>query len=201
MSIVLCLVWYVLMYILMWEEILRVISGSARGHKLKCIQGMNTRPTQDRVKESVFNIIMDCIDESIVLDLFSGTGNLGIEALSRGAKFSVMVENSFSCVQVIKENLIHTKLNDKAKVINMDVIMSLKSLNQKFDLIFMDPPYNKNLIIPTLNEIYSNEILSDNGLIIIERSVKDDISGNLFSVLKEKKYGDTIVSFLQKDLK
>lgn len=178
---------------------MRVIAGSAKGHKLKSIQGLNTRPTQDRVKESIFNIIIDYISDSTVLDLFSGTGSLAIEALSRGAKFAVLVDNNYLCVKVIKENLIHTKFQDKAKVIKDDVISAIKKMkiNNKFDIIFMDPPYNEGKIIPTLNEIFNNKILTENGLIVVERSKNDILTDIPFRVMREQRYGDTIVSFLK----
>lgn len=177
---------------------MRVISGSAKGHRLKCIQGLNTRPTQDRVKESIFNIIMNYIEDANVLDLFSGTGNLGIESLSRGSQFSAMIEKNPACVKIINENLVHTKLNDRAKVICDDVITSIKKLNNKFDIVFMDPPYNKGLIIPTLIQIYNNDILNDNGLIVIERDKKDSLDDSPFETVREQTYGETVVSFLKK---
>jgi 16S rRNA (guanine(966)-N(2))-methyltransferase RsmD len=177
----------------------RIIAGSAKGHRLKSLEGMNTRPTQDRVKESVFNIIMNYIAESKVLDFFSGTGNLGIEALSRGASHGVLVDKNPVCVKIIKENLIHTKLEDKAKVICEDVNSALKRLKgQKFDLIFLDPPYNKGHIEPTLFGIFENDRLDSDGLVVVERAKKDEIPENQnYQVVREQVYGDTVVSFLK----
>ena len=178
---------------------LRVISGSAKGHKLKCIKGLNTRPTTDRVKESVFNIIISYIYDSSVLDLFSGTGNLAIEALSRGAKSAVLVDNNPLCIKIINQNLEYTKLKSKAKVICEDVNLAVKKLKSKFDIIFIDAPYNKGYIIPVLNQIYNNDVLSDNGLIVVEREVKDEIADHIdFNIVREQNYGGTVVTFLTK---
>lgn len=177
---------------------MRVIAGSAKGHRLKCIKGLNTRPTADRVKESIFNIITNYIQDSNVLDLYSGTGNFAIEALSRGARFAVLVDNNFLCVRIINENLRHTKLEDRAKVLQSDVIPAINILKDRFDIIFMDPPYHKGNIIPTLDQIHRCGILNDNGLIIVERSKDDQINdNNLFNIVREVDYGSTIVSFLK----
>lgn len=177
---------------------MRVISGSAKGHRLKCIQGLNTRPTGDRVKESVFNIIKNYIPDAKVLDLFSGTGNLSIESLSRGAKSAVMVDNNPQCIKIINENLEHTRLNDKSKVLKQDVISAIKNINDKFDIIFMDPPYNKGHLIPVLNQICNSDILNDDGLIVIERDKKDLLEDIAFDIVREEQYGETVVSFLKK---
>lgn len=178
---------------------MRVISGTAKGHKLKCIKGSNTRPTQDRIKESIFNIIMQYIKDSLVLDLFSGTGSLGIEALSRGAKFSIMVDNNPLCVKVINENLDHTKLSDKAKVICGDCISLIRRINESFDIIFMDAPYNRGLVIPALEQIGKHNMLNPNGITIVERDIEDEIQDNIyFEVFREEFYGHTAVSFLRK---
>lgn len=175
---------------------MRVISGTAKGHSLKCIKGLDTRPTTDRVKESIFNIIAPFITNSKVLDLFSGTGNLAIESLSRGAEFSVLVESNPQCIKVINQNLEHTKLNDMTKVISGDV-SQIKNINNKFDLIFMDPPYNRGYIIPTINIIFEYGLLDADGIIIIERSKHDIISDIPFEISREQVYGETIVTFLR----
>lgn len=179
---------------------MRVISGTAKGHKLKCIEGINTRPTQDRVKESVFNILMNYIKDSNILDLFSGTGNLAIESLSRGARFAIMVDKNPLCKKIIEENLEHTKLQDKGQVLCQDVLDAIRKLKDKykFDIIFMDPPYSKGNILPTLNEIFNSDILSTNGIIVIEREKKDEIEDSTnYKVVREQVYGNTVVSFLK----
>ena len=127
---------------------MRVIAGSARHLKLKTIEGMGTRPTTDRIKETLFNMLSFYVEDSRFLDLFSGSGGIGIEALSRGAKQAVFVEQNKKAVACIKENLTHTHLSDKAVVMSKDVMTALRLLEdekQTFDYIFMDPPYGKLL--------------------------------------------------------
>jgi len=145
---------------------------------------MNTRPTSARVKESVFNIINEKIYDSNVLDLFSGTGNLGIEALSRGAKLAIFVEQNKECCKIIHENIAKTRLTDNAKILNICVIKWLKSYScdEKFDLVFIDPPYAKELFIETLNILDKINILSDNGCIIVERSAISNLPENLINL-------------------
>lgn len=179
---------------------MRVISGSARGLKLKSPKGMDVRPTTDRVKESLFNIINNYILESFVLDLFSGTGSLGIETLSRGAERCTFVDSSKDSIEIIKENLKNTRFIDKGEVIFSDVINAINKFSvrrDKFDIVFMDPPYLKNLIIPTLKEISKRGILEEDGIIIVEHDIKDVIPDNVDKLYKyrEKKYGNTILSF------
>lgn len=180
--------------------ILRVISGNAKGHKLKTISGTATRPTTDRVKESVFNIISRFIVGARVLDLYSGTGNLGIESLSRGANFATFVDNSKGCLLTIKQNLLHTKLSDKSSIISMDVFVALKKLskeNRKFDIIFLDPPYNKNLADETLKCLVESDIIEQGGMVIVEHGYKEDVPQQVefLKKIRYQKYGDTIVSF------
>lgn len=134
------------------------------------------------------------------MDLYSGTGNLGIEALSRGAKFSVFIDKSPECYNIIMENLIHTKLIEKARVLTREVVPGLSDLSrekEKYDIVFLDPPYNKNLVEETLNTISKAEIINPDGIIIAERDVDDRVPaeiGNLKNV-RNQKYGDTVLSF------
>ncbi|MCX7710671.1 MAG: 16S rRNA (guanine(966)-N(2))-methyltransferase RsmD [Clostridia bacterium] len=177
---------------------LRVISGSARGHKLKTPKGSSTRPTTDRVKESLFNIIAAYIPEAEVLDLFAGTGNLGIEALSRGAANAVFADKSAECVNIIKDNLNHTKLSDKAKVLSGDasmVLMRLKNEGKRFDLIFLDPPYNTGLAQEMLSGIAQYELLKTDGLIVAESDRQDTLPENVgnLRLIRQQKYGDTML--------
>jgi len=126
---------------------MRVIAGSARRLLLKTPLGDNTRPTTDRIKETLFNMIQNEVPGSVFLDLFAGSGAIGIEALSRGADYAVFVENDKNALTCIEENLKHTGLNDKAGIYKQDVFVSLQSLEYKyeFDIVFMDPPYDKEL--------------------------------------------------------
>jgi 16S rRNA (guanine966-N2)-methyltransferase len=181
-------------------NILRVISGMAKGHKLKTLKGNSTRPTSDRVKESLFNIISPYIMDNDVLDLFAGTGSLGIEALSRGARFAAFVDKSTACASVIKENLEHTKFLDKSLVITGEVESSLLRLSRegrKFGIIFVDPPYNKEFIGQTLNSILQNNIMKPDGIVVAERDIEDEIPEEMGSLklVRNQKYGDTILSF------
>lgn len=183
---------------------MRVISGEARGIKLKPQKGMDTRPTSDKVKESVFNILAPYIEDSKVLDLFSGTGNLGIEAISRGASKAYLIEKNRKCYDVIKENVIKTKFDDRIEILIKDACSALKMFSkneEKFDIIFMDPPYLKGFIIPCLEEITELDLLDGDGLIVVEHDIKDDIPetiGNLVR-FKERKYGSTMISFFSKE--
>ncbi len=185
--------------------ILRVISGEAKGHKLKTLKSNLTRPTSDKVKGSIFNIIASMVFDRDVLDLFSGTGNLGIEALSRGARSAVFVDKSRECSQIINENLTHTKLNNKAEVYVMDVCSALCKLSQKgnkFDIIFLDPPYAKGLIDDTLACISGIDVIKPDTLIVAEHDVEDVVSEYIGTLknFRQQKYGDTIISFYRQEV-
>ncbi|MGE4282630.1 MAG: 16S rRNA (guanine(966)-N(2))-methyltransferase RsmD [Clostridia bacterium] len=180
---------------------MRVISGSARGHKLKSLKGMNTRPTADRIKESLFNMIADFLNNAHILDLFAGTGNLGIESLSRGGQFAVFIDKSSEAVEIIKQNLIHTKLTEKAKVYHCDYseyIHRFEKTQRKFDIIFMDPPYSKGFIMSALEKIRKKELLSAKGIIVVERESHDKLPEPLegFEIIKERSYGRTVITII-----
>ncbi len=165
---------------------------------------MATRPTSDRVKEALFNIIAEKIEGSNVLDIFAGSGSLGIEALSRGANRTVFVDKSMECCSIIKENLVHTKLVDKAEVYSTDFNTGIKRLHRdarKFDLIIIDPPYNKNLIQETLKTLTKNDIIEDGGIVVTEHSILDSLQGSIgrLETIDSRKYGDTMVTvFIKK---
>lgn len=185
--------------------ILRVISGEAKGHKLKTLKSNLTRPTSDKVKESVFNIIAPIIFDKDVLDLFAGTGSVGIEALSRGARRAVFVDKSRECYHIIKENLSHTKLTERAEVYAMDVCGVLIKLSQKgdkFDIIFLDPPYGKDFVGETLACIANTNILKPDTLIIAEHDIEDVVpeSVGTLSNFRRQKYGDTIISIYRQEV-
>lgn len=170
---------------------MRVISGSARGKKLITSEGFDVRPTLDRVKESVFNMIAFDIPDACVLDLFSGSGSLGIEALSRGAKECTFIDKSSQSVSVTKKNLEATRLLESAFVLNTDSIEFIKSTSKKFDIIFIDPPYESDLYTKSLSAIKAANILNDDGFIVLEydTEITPDFSTDTFEVIKEKKYG------------
>lgn len=147
---------------------MRVITGSARGRRLKELEGMETRPTTDRVKEGMFNVLQFDIEGRRVLDLFAGTGQLGIECLSRGAVSAVFVDRRADAVKLIRENLKVTELTDRARVVSGDSLEYLKTVREKFDLIFLDPPYEAGLLEPALLQIAGFDILAPHGIIVAE---------------------------------
>ena len=156
---------------------MRVITGTARGRRLKELEGLETRPTTDRVKEGVFNIIQFDIEGRRVLDLFAGTGQLGIEALSRGAASAVFVDQRRDAASIIRENLKLTGLSDRARVVNGEAMAFLSSQRERFDLIFLDPPYAAGLWEPALEAISRFDILSNHGIIICESPCEQDLPG------------------------
>lgn len=170
---------------------MRVISGSARGKKLLCIEGNDVRPTLDRVKESVFNMIAFDLPDAKVLDLFSGSGALGIEALSRGASHCVFTDSAKQSIGVTTKNLEATKFLEQATVINCDSIDYIKKTNEIFDIIFIDPPYESDLYQRSLDEIKSSKILAEDGFIVLEydSELSQPFSTDHFEIVKDKKYG------------
>ena len=151
---------------------MRVITGIARGRKLKELPGMETRPTTDKVKESVFNIVQFDIEGRRVLDLFGGTGQMGIEALSRGAAHCTFVDLRKEAAAVIRENLTHTKLAEQGKVIQGDYLAFLTGCREKFDLIFLDPPYGSGMLEKALTAIAKIDIATENGIIVCESAAE-----------------------------
>ena len=147
---------------------MRVITGSARGRRLKELEGMETRPTTDRVKEGLFNILQCDIAGRRVLDLFAGTGQLGIECLSRGAASAVFVDRRADAVKLVRENLALTGLQDRAGVVQGDSLEYLRALGERFDLVFLDPPYKAGLLEPALEILTGFDILNPHGIIVAE---------------------------------
>lgn len=184
---------------------MRIITGFAKGRKLKCPPGKNIRPTSDRVKESLFNILGSKVTDSIFLDLFAGTGNIGIEALSRGARFCYFVDNSTISIKYIKENLSILGLIKNFKIIQKDANEAVEIFKEniiRFDIIYIDPPYYKNLINEILKKISMYKLLNKNGLIVAEHH-KNDILFDSYETLKKirtQKYGETILSFYKEEL-
>ena len=148
---------------------MRIISGKARGTKLYTLEGTNTRPTLDRVKESIFNIIQNEIEDATVLDLFAGSGAIGLECLSRGAKKAVLCDKSKEAIQIIKRNIQKTHMEEKAQIINADYENCLEKLkNEQFDIIYIDPPYATNYIFKSLEKIKEIGIVKKESIIIVE---------------------------------
>lgn len=182
---------------------MRVISGSARGLKLNCPTGINTRPTLDRVKEALFSMLLPYLNGAAVLDLFAGSGALGIEALSRGADKSYFVDNSDIAIDCIKQNVSAAKFDGSSIISKMNAEHFLKNCNEKFDIIFLDPPYAKGMYENMLRLIDENKCLSEDGIIIAEWDFEIGFSVNLYSfeVIKEKKYGRVGITVLKWGLK
>lgn len=178
---------------------MKIISGYLKGRILEGFNLDGTRPTMDRVKESLFAMIQDEIDGSICLDLFSGSGNLGIEAISQGASRVYLGDYNKKAIQVIKTNLNKLNIEDKCDVILGDFKKILNTLNIKFDLIFLDPPYKTNYIEDAISLITKNDLLRTNGLIICESdSLEKIVYSSEYKQIKEKKYGDKYVVILEK---
>ena len=178
---------------------MKIISGSLKGRIIEGYDIIGTRPTMQRVKESLFATIQNHINNSLVLDLFAGTGNYGIEAISNGSKFVYFNDSNSICTKVIKNNLDKFKVNNY-QILNLDYMKCLKYLNNiKLDLIFLDPPYREDYINKALSYIDEYDMLNDNGLVICEL-INNNLSNNYqhFSIWKEKKYGDKRVIIYKK---
>lgn len=180
---------------------LRVIAGEARSVPLKTIDGLDTRPTTDRVKETLFNLLQNDIYDCKFLDLFAGSGQIGIEALSRGANHATFVEKNKKVVDIINENLSKTKLMDNADVLKKDVLAALPFLGETYDLIFMDPPYALGIEKDVLSSIKEHDVLDEEGQIIIEADLNRDFSFVTdlgYEIIKEKIYKTNKHVFLRR---
>ncbi len=179
---------------------MRVITGSARGRRLKELQGMDTRPTTDKVKEGLFSVIQFDIEGRRVLDLFAGTGQLGIEALSRGAASAVFVEKRMDAVRLIRENLAVCDLTERAHVHAGDALAYLKS-GEKFDLIFLDPPYAMDLLEQALQRIMEFDICRQHGIIVAESAVEKTLPpvAPPYRLYREYRYGKIKLTVYHRD--
>lgn len=182
---------------------MRIIAGSKRRLPLKTVEGKDTRPTTDRIKETLFNMLQNEIYGCYFLDLFAGSGQIGLEALSRGARYAVFVENAKKAAACITENIRFTKSDKESLLLQMDVIAALRSMEGKyqFDIIFMDPPYDKELEREVLEYLKSSSLLKEDTLVITEASLQTDLSyvNELgFTILKEKCYKTNKHIFIQK---
>ena len=179
---------------------MRVIAGTAKGKQLKTPEGMQTRPTTDRVKEALFSIIHFDLPDACVLDLFGGTGQLGIEALSRGAKKAVFVEAREDACRLIRENLKRTGFQDKAQVIRSDYLDYLKHCKETFDIVLLDPPYAEVFLENALKMITEIDILQSGGIIISERPLGKELPWDFEGYIRSKdyKYGKTLLAVYRK---
>ena len=179
---------------------MRVITGKARGVVLKTPDGMATRPTADRVKEALFNIIQFEVPAAKVLDLFGGTGQLGIEALSRDAKSATFVDEREDACRLIKENLKRTKLESQGRVVRSDYLAFLKTCREKFNIILLDPPYAEVFLENALKMITEIDILETSGIIVAERPVGKDLPWDFPGYVRSRdyKYGRTLITIYRK---
>ena len=180
---------------------MRVITGTARGVQLKTPEGIQTRPTSDRVKEALFSIIQFDVPGKRVLDLFGGTGQLGIEALSRGAKSAVFVDAGDKACKLIRENLHRCKMDNNAQIIRANYLQYLQTCRDKFGLIFLDPPYAEVFLENALKKITEIDILESGGIIVAERPVGKDLPWDFpgYTRSKDYKYGNTLLTLYRKD--
>lgn len=183
---------------------MRIIGGSAKGHKLSLPKGRLIRPTTDRVREALFNILAPRIHGAAFLDLFCGSGSVGLEALSRGASLVVFVDNDSRSIATMKENLKKTGLPDEAVFVRKgDATQALNALDKKgysFDIVFMDPPYAKGFVEPTLSLIGNTSLLRQDGLVVVEYGLGEEIPQRVGSLQLEsfRQYGDSFLSFFRR---
>lgn len=174
---------------------MRIISGSRRGHKLHEFTGQDVRPTTDRVKESIFNLVQGYVPSSRVLDMYAGSGALSFEALSRGAAYAVLLDNDPKSIEIIRKNVSELGFYEMCQIRNISCFDYAKSTNDSFDVIFLDPPYNKGLIEPTLMAIAENNLLNPDGIIVLESDntdFKSEFSG--LEMIKQRRYGRTFIT-------
>ena len=180
---------------------MRVITGKARGVQLKTPDGMTTRPTSDRVKEALFSIIQFEIPGAKVLDLFGGTGQLGIEALSRGAKSATFVDAGEPACRLIRENLKRTRLEADGKVLRSDYLQFLNHCREQYNIIFLDPPYAEVFLETALKKITEIDILASGGIIVAERPLGKELPWDFegYTRSKDYKYGNTLLTVYRKE--
>lgn len=179
---------------------MRVVSGTARGLKLESIEGLDTRPTLDNVKEAVFSMLFDKVHDANVLDLFAGSGALGIEALSRGSASCVFCDKSDKSVAVIKKNCEKARVSEKSIILKNDFkecLSYLESKKEKFDIIFLDPPYADGFLDEALNMIFDLSLLSPGGVAVAEFDSGTDVDIQHYNLLKDKKYGRVCINILE----
>ncbi|MCD6353787.1 MAG: 16S rRNA (guanine(966)-N(2))-methyltransferase RsmD [Proteobacteria bacterium] len=179
---------------------MRIIGGKLKGRRLQACKGRFVRPTSDKIREAIFDIIAPFLSGGVVLDLFAGTGGVGIEALSRGMERTVFVEKDSRVIPILKKNIIGCQLEDRVEVISRSVSAGIKIIslrNEKFKLIFLDPPYQENLVERTLEEIWEANLLSKGGIVIAEHSTREMV-GKYYGKLAGydcRRYGNTLLSF------
>lgn len=185
---------------------MRIVAGEFRGRRLHSPKNINIRPTSDRVREAIFNIIMPYLPDARVLDLFAGTGALGLEALSRGAAQAVFVDENLEAIRLILENVKICGVQDRAEIIHGQVDRVIRRFTRqgqmitRFQVVFLDPPYGKGYVERTINSL--THLTSDTGLVVAEHHAKDSLPLQLgdWALSRERKYGDTKVSFYMREI-
>jgi len=185
---------------------MRIVSGTLKGRTIKAVKGTNTRPTTDKIKESIFNIIGPYFEGGWALDLYGGSGNLAIEALSRGIDQAILVDKEMIAIQTIKSNLKELHLESRAEVYRNDAFKALKALTKrdiKFELILLDPPYKGQRINEIIEFIQENELLADGGLIMAECLKEDELHDEFGDIIriKHELYGITAISIYERQVK
>ena len=181
---------------------MRIITGKAKGIKLRTLEGNETRPTAERVKEAVFSMLQFDIEGRSVLDLFSGSGQMGLEAISRGAQSATLIDRSREAIKIIEENARKTKLSDQCRIINSDALEYLKRVkNEQFDIIFLDPPYASGLYTPVLKALLCEKCLKKNTIIVLESDIedlinRDDELSSAYEVKKTSRYSKTVITLI-----
>ena len=177
---------------------LRVISGSARSLKLDSLPGLSTRPTLDKVKQAIFNMLFDKTYDAAVIDLFAGSGAMGIESLSRGARHCTFVDVEKNAIDIINKNITKAKFNSQSTVIKNDFVSFLNSCRQKFDIVFLDPPYESDFIVNALNLFKQKDLLNEQAVVIAESSRENvPCFSDDYDIIRQKFYGTVCVSLLE----
>ena len=175
---------------------MRIIAGDLKGRKLETPLDKKVRPTTDKVKEAMFSILMNNTYGRVFCDLFAGTGNLGLEAISRGAKFCYFGDSSNESIRLIKSNIEHCKVTGDARIIHGDYTRTLDNIPEKVDVFLVDPPYNKGLIDTVMEKIAQNSLLAEDGLIVVEHPKEEVLEESYgpYNLIKEKRYGRVVLS-------
>jgi len=182
---------------------LRIFSGDLKGTSLFSLKGDSIRPTSGRVREAIFNILYHRVSSATVLDLFAGSGALGIEALSRGAQFAIFVDADPSAVTTLRKNIVRCKVQDRSRVFRWDIGRNLHCLAGfagTFDLVFMDPPYNQGIVVPALKNLNESGVLQKGAVVVVEHGIKEPMQIPGFYISEKRKYGKTLVSLLERVL-
>ena len=179
---------------------MRIIAGDYKGRKLETPRDNDIRPTTDKVKEAMFSILIPYLEDAYCCDLFAGTGSLGLEALSRGARFCQFSDKEREAVSIIKTNIDKCNAKEYSRLLHGDYMKALKKLEEKVDVFFVDPPYKENLYIKCLTAIDTLDLLNDDGIIIVEHEKSESMPDNIGNLVKrkERNYGRTVLSIFGK---